>query len=42
MLRIPCEVHARAAMLAEAQGKSLNQWAADVFKKASKTHWVRR
>jgi hypothetical protein len=35
MLRIPSEVHARAAMLAEAQGKSLNQWATDVFKKAS-------
>ena len=35
MLRIPPEVHARAAMLAEAQGKSLNQWAADVLGKAN-------
>jgi predicted HicB family RNase H-like nuclease len=35
MLRIPPEVHARAAMMAEAQGKSLNQWAAEVLAKAS-------
>ena len=35
MLRIPPEVHARAAMMAEAQGKSLNQWAADVLEEAS-------
>jgi predicted HicB family RNase H-like nuclease len=35
MLRIPPEVHARAAMMAEAQGKSLNQWAADVLEDAS-------
>jgi len=35
MLRIPPEVHARAAMMAEAQGKSLNQWAADVLADAS-------
>jgi predicted HicB family RNase H-like nuclease len=31
MLRIPPEVHAHAAMVAEAHGKSLNQWAADVL-----------
>jgi predicted HicB family RNase H-like nuclease len=31
MLRIPPEVHAHAAMMAEAQGKSLNQWAAEVL-----------
>jgi predicted HicB family RNase H-like nuclease len=35
MLRIPPEVHARAAMMAEAQGKSLNQWAAEVLEEAS-------
>jgi predicted HicB family RNase H-like nuclease len=35
MLRIPPEVHARAAMMAEAHGKSLNQWAADVLADAS-------
>jgi len=35
MLRIPPEVHARAAMMAEAQGKSLNQWAAEVLADAS-------
>ena len=31
MLRVPPEVHAHAAMMAEAHGKSLNQWAADVL-----------
>jgi predicted HicB family RNase H-like nuclease len=31
MLRIPPEVHAHAAMMAEAHGKSLNQWAADIL-----------
>lgn len=31
MIRIAPELHARAAMLAEAAGKSLNQWAADVL-----------
>jgi predicted HicB family RNase H-like nuclease len=35
LLRLPPEVHARAAMMAEAQGKSLNQWAADVLARAS-------
>jgi predicted HicB family RNase H-like nuclease len=31
MLRIPPEVHAHAATMAEAHGKSLNQWAAEVL-----------
>jgi len=35
LLRVPPEVHARAAMTAEAQGKSLNQWAAEVLARAS-------
>jgi predicted HicB family RNase H-like nuclease len=35
MLRIPPEVHAHAAMAAEAHGKSLNQWAAEVLARAS-------
>ena len=34
MLRVPPEVHAHASMMAEAQGKSLNQWAAEVLAKA--------
>lgn len=35
MLRVPPEVHARAAMMAEAHGMSLNQWATDVLSKVS-------
>lgn len=35
MLRVPPEVHARAAMMAEAHGQSLNQWASDVLSKAT-------
>ena len=35
MLRVPPEVHARAAMMAEAHKMSLNQWAAEVLSKAS-------
>ncbi len=31
MLRVPPELHARAAMLAEASGKSLNAWVADLL-----------
>ncbi len=34
MLRVPPEVHARAMMMAQAHGKSLNQWAADVLANA--------
>jgi len=35
LLRVAPEVHARAALTAEAQGKSLNQWAAGVLARAS-------
>lgn len=35
MLRVPPDVHARAAMMAEAHGMSLNQWAAQVLSRAS-------
>lgn len=34
MLRIPPEIHARAAMLAEAHGKSLNSWVTDLLSRA--------
>lgn len=34
MLRIPPEVHAHAARMAAACGKSLNQWAAEVLANA--------
>lgn len=35
MLRVPPELHARAAMLAEASGKSLNAWVADLLADAT-------
>ncbi len=35
MLRVPPEIHARAAMLAEAHGKSLNSWVTELLSKAS-------
>ena len=35
MLRVPPEVHARAAMMAKAHGMSLNQWATEVLSKVS-------
>ncbi len=35
LLRIPPELHARAAMLAEAHGKSLNSWVADLLSSAA-------
>ncbi len=35
MLRVPPEVHARAAMMAQAHGVSINQWASDVLAHAS-------
>jgi predicted HicB family RNase H-like nuclease len=35
LLRVAPEVHARAALTAEAQGKSLNQWVAEVLARAS-------
>lgn len=31
MLRIPPEIHARIAMLAESHGKSLNSWVAEIL-----------
>lgn len=35
MLRIPAEVHAAVAAAAEANGKSINQWAIGVLENAS-------
>ena len=35
LLRVAPEVHARAALTAEAQGKSLNQWVAEVLARVS-------
>lgn len=35
MLRIPPQVHAAAALRAEAEGKSLNQWATEVLAAAA-------
>lgn len=35
MLRLPPEVHAHAAMMAEARGKSLNQWATEILASAT-------
>jgi predicted HicB family RNase H-like nuclease len=37
LLRIPPQVHAEAAVKAEAEGKSLNQWAAEVIARALKS-----
>lgn len=34
MLRLPPDVHARAAMRAAREGKSLNQWAVDTLERA--------
>jgi len=34
MLRVPPEIHARAVMLAEAHGKSLNSWVTELLSKA--------
>jgi len=34
MLRVPPEIHARAAMLAEAHGESLNSWVTDLLSNA--------
>lgn len=36
MLRVPPEVHSAALVAAQATGKSLNQWAADVLGKAAR------
>ena len=35
MLRVPPEVHLQAQIAAQAHGQSLNQWAAEVFRKAA-------
>ncbi len=35
MLRVPPELHARAAMLAEASGKSINAWVTQLLSQAS-------
>lgn len=35
MLRIPPEVHSAAAIAAESEGKSLNQWAAEALERAA-------
>lgn len=38
MLRIDPGVHAKAAMLAQAEGKSLNAWAQEAFRRAVTSH----
>lgn len=38
MLRIDPGLHAKAAMLAEAEGKSLNAWAQDALQRAIASH----
>ena len=38
MLRIPAQVHGAVAQAAEASGKSINQWAADMLEKAVHSH----
>jgi len=35
MLRVPKEIHAAVAVAAEASGKSINQWAAQVLDNTS-------
>lgn len=34
MLRVPPEIHARVAILAQAQGKSLNSWVTELLAKS--------
>jgi predicted HicB family RNase H-like nuclease len=34
LLRVPPEVHSRALVVAQAQGKSLNQWACEALQRA--------
>lgn len=38
MLRVPPEVHGAALVAAQASGKSLNQWAAEVIEHAAQAH----
>jgi predicted HicB family RNase H-like nuclease len=33
-LRVPPEIHGKALVVAQASGKSLNQWATDVLREA--------
>jgi predicted HicB family RNase H-like nuclease len=35
LLRVPPEIHSAAIMVAESEGKSLNQWAAHVLAEAA-------
>jgi predicted HicB family RNase H-like nuclease len=41
MLRIPPDVHAAAAIAAEAAGESINQWAAAVLREAAEARSLR-
>ena len=34
MLRVPTEIHAAVALAADSSGKSLNQWATEVLRRA--------
>ena len=36
LLRVPPEVHGKALVVAQAAGKSLNQWATEVLQRAVK------
>ena len=38
MLRIPTHIHSAVAQAAEANGKSINQWAADMLERAAASH----
>ncbi len=38
MLRIPTQIHSAVAQAAEANGKSINQWAADMLERAAASH----
>ncbi len=38
MLRIPPKVHAAVAKAAEVNGKSINQWAAEMLNQAARSH----
>lgn len=37
LLRVPPEVHGKALVVAQAEGKSLNQWATEVLQRAVQT-----
>jgi predicted HicB family RNase H-like nuclease len=37
LLRVPPEIHGRALVMAQASGKSLNQWATEVLREAVQT-----